>query len=76
MKTFTVRNVPDETIERVRTMAKERGCELTAVVLEAIEHELDRWELHKRVQEMPSVEGVDPTALIREERNARDQAGL
>ena len=75
MKTFTVRNVPDETIERVRTMAKERGCELTAVVLEAIEHELDRWELHKRVQKLPSVEGVDPTAILVEERTARDQAG-
>ena len=76
MKTFTVRDVPEETLERVRAMAKERGCEVTAVVLEAIEHELDRWDFKKRLAERTPVEGIDPTAILVEERTARDQTGL
>ena len=76
MKTFTIRNVPEDVLEQLRTLAKARNCSVNDVVVKAVERELDRWELHMRVQELSSVEGIDPTAVIREERNARDQAGL
>ena len=76
MKTFTIRNVPEEVMEQLRALAKARNCSVNDLVVRAVERELDRWELHRRVQNLPPVEGVDPTAVIREERNARDQAGL
>ena len=76
MKTFTIRNVPEEVMEQLRTLAKVRNCSVNDLVVKAVERELDRWELHRRVQDLSPVEGVDPTAFIREERNARDQAGL
>ena len=76
MKTFTIRNVPEEVMEQLRTLAKVRNCSVNDLVVKAVERELDRWELHRRVQDLSPVEGVDPTAVIREERNARDQAGL
>ena len=76
MKTFTIRNVPEEMMEQLRHLAKQRNCSVNDLVVKAVERELDRWELHERVQRLAPVDGIDPTAAVREERNARDQAGL
>ena len=73
MANLQVRNVPDELHERLRRQAREHNCSMSAVVLRAVEHELERLEWRERLAQRPTTDlGVDAATLIAEERARRD----
>lgn len=73
MANLQVRNVPDELHERLRRQAREHNCSMSAVVLRAVERELERLEWRERLAQRPTTDlGVDATALIAGERARRD----
>ena len=73
MTNLQIRNIPDELHERLRRHARENRCTLSASVLAALEHELERWEWRKRLAQRPKTSlGVPAAALLLEERSDRD----
>lgn len=74
MANLQVRNVPAELHERLRRHARERNRTMSAVVLSAVERELERWEWQERLAQHPTTDlGVDAATIIAEERARRDR---
>ncbi len=73
MANLVIKNMPDTLHERLRDYARENNCTMRAVVLAAIERELERWEWRKHLAQRPETDlGVDVAALLMEERARRD----
>ena len=69
-----VENVPDSLLDRLRRCAHETDRTVGAVVLAAVERELEAWEWRKRLARRPETDlGVDAATLIAEARAARDR---
>lgn len=76
MATLQVKNLPDETYERLRHLAKQRNTTISATVRRALDRELasaawwDEWD------KLPRYDlNVNSAELLREARELRD-AGL
>ncbi len=73
MANLHIKNMPDTLHERLRLYARENNCTMRAIVLSALERELERWEWRKHLAQRPETDlGVDVAALITEERARRD----
>ena len=73
MANLVIKNMPDTLHERLRGHARENNCTMRAVVLSAIERELERWEWRKHLAQRPETDlGVEGAALLMEERSRRD----
>ena len=73
MANLVIKNTPDTLHERLRDYARENNCTMRAVVLAAIERELEHWEWRKHLAQRPETDlGVEATALLMEERARRD----
>ncbi len=76
MATLQVKNLPDETYERLRVLAKQRNTTISATVRRAVDRELataawwDEWDKLPRYDLK-----VNSAELLREARELRD-AGL
>ena len=69
-----VRNILDEVYERLRHQARENNCSMSAVVLRAVERELERLEWRERLAQRPTMDlDVDAATIIAEERARRDR---
>ena len=73
MANLQVRNIPEDLHERLRRHAKETNSTMSALVLSAVERELDRREWRERRARLPKTDlGVDAATLIAEARAERD----
>lgn len=73
MSNLQVKNVPNDLYERLRSYADERNSTISAVVLTAVERELDKASMTKRLAERSSVELTSSSAeLVRQERVLRE----
>ena len=73
MANLQVRNIPSGLHERLRRRARENNCSMSAVVLTAVERELDRGEWEEHLSRRPATDlGVEAAALLAEERSERD----
>ena len=73
MSNLQVKNVPNDLYERLRSYADERNSTISAVVLTAVERELDKANMAKRLAERSSVELTNSAAeLVRQERVLRE----
>ena len=76
MANLQVKNVPDELHERLRRHARRNNCTMSAAVLAAIEHELERDEWRERMANRPIVDlgpgetVVEALAAARAERDS------
>ncbi len=74
MANLQIKNMPDSLHERLRRYARESNRTMSAVALEAIERELERWEWREHLDERPATDlGVEAATLIMEERKRRDK---
>ena len=72
MANLQVKNIPDSLHDRLRRHAQAQNSTISAVVLNAIERELARWEWQERLSARPAVNlDTDVAAPIREERELR-----
>ena len=73
MANLHVRNIPDDVYGRLRRHARANGRSVSAVVLSAVERELERLEWQERLAQRPTTNlGVDAATIIAEERARRD----
>ena len=73
MGNLQVRNVPKSLHDRLRSLAREKNCTMSSVVLAAIEREVERLEFYQRLaQDPPTNLEVDAATLVREERDLRE----
>ena len=74
MAHLQVKNVPDSLHDRLCSFARETNRSLSAVVLSAVERELEAWEWRKRLAARPETDlGVEAATLIAEARGLRDR---
>ena len=73
MAGLQVKNIPDGLYGRLRDYAAESNSTISSVVLEALERELAKADMLKRLAERPAVELTSAVAEdIRDERMTRD----
>lgn len=73
MAGLQVKNIPDGLYGRLRDYAAESNSTISSVVLEALERELAKADMLKRLAERPAVELTSAVAeVIRDERMTRD----
>jgi predicted DNA-binding protein len=73
MANLQVKNIPDSLHDRLRSYARESGRTISAVMLAAIERELEDWEFQKQLAEHPNTYlSVSAADVIREERALRE----
>jgi len=73
MAGLQVKNIPDGLYGRLRDYAAESNSTISSVVLEALERELAKADMRKRLAERPAVELTSAVAeVIRDERMTRD----
>ena len=73
MANLQVRDVPEQLHDRLRSLAREKNCTMSSVVLAAIEREVERLEFYQRLaQDPPTNLEVDAATLVREERDLRE----
>ena len=73
MANLQVKNIPDSLHNRLRRYARESGRTISAVMLAAIERELEDWEFRKHLTERPMTYlNVSAADVIREERALRE----
>ena len=74
MANLQVRNLPDELHERLRRCAQQRNSSMSAVVLQALERELEWSEWQKRLEQRPPLDvSLDSIAALHEARRERDE---
>ena len=74
MATLHISNVPDELHERLRRIARKTNGTMRAIVLAAIEKELERSEWLERLETRPVVDlGMPAARMIEEARAERDK---
>ena len=67
-------NIPDSLHDRLRRFASETNRTLSAVVLDAVERELEAWEWRERLARRSETDlGVDASTLVAEARAARER---
>ena len=65
--------MPDTLHERLRSYARENNYTMRAVVLSALERELERWEWRKHLDLRHETDlGVEAATILEEERTRRD----
>ena len=69
-----VKNVPLELHQRLREYARESNCTMSAIVLAALERELERVEWRKRHAQLPKHELEVPAWVLVEEARAEREA--
>lgn len=75
MSNLQVKNVPDELYARLRDYADESNSTISAVVLSAVERELDKANMIKRLAGRSSVEiSTSAAEILRAERALREEA--
>ena len=75
MSNLQVKNVPDELYARLRDYADENNSTISAVVLSAVERELDKANMIKRLAGRSSVEiSTSAAEILRAERALREDA--
>lgn len=75
MSNLQVKNVPDELYARLRDYADESNSTISAIVLSAVERELDKANMVKRLAGRSSVEiSTSAAEILREERALREEA--
>ena len=73
MATLNIRNIPDDLYARLRRCARESDRSVSAVVVAALERELERMEWQQHLARQPTTDlGIDAATLIAEERKRRD----
>ena len=71
MTNLQVRNMPEDLHRRLRLHARENNCTMSAVVLMAVQRELERWEWRKRLVQRPETDmGIPAAELLGEERSS------
>lgn len=66
--------MPDELHERLRRCAQQRNCSMSAVVLQALERELERAEWQERWESSPTFDlGISAADVLAEVRRERDE---
>ena len=74
MANLQVRNLPDELHERLRRCAQQRNSSMSAVVLQALERELEWSEWQERLEQRPPLEvSLGSVAALHEARRERDE---
>lgn len=74
MASLQVRNMPEELHERLRRCAQQRNCSMSAVVLQALERELERSEWQERWESSPTFDlGISAAEVLAEVRRERDE---
>ena len=74
MAHLRVKNVPESLHDRLRNLAGETNHTLSAVVLSAVERELEAREWRKRMVARPGTDlGMEAATLIAESRALRDR---
>lgn len=74
MANLQVRNMPEELHERLRRCAQQRNCSMSAVVLQALERELERSEWQERWESSPTFDlGISAADVLAEVRRERDE---
>ncbi|WP_419554670.1 FitA-like ribbon-helix-helix domain-containing protein [Candidatus Poriferisodalis sp.] len=74
MANLQVRNMPDELHERLRRCAQQRNCSMSAVVLQAVERELEWSEWQERWESSPEIDlGISAAEVLDEVRRERDE---
>ena len=69
-----VKNIPEKLHNQLRRHAREKGCTLGEIILEAIEREVSRREWHERLLGRPSMQlHLSAAELLQEERRQRDR---
>jgi hypothetical protein len=69
-----VKNVPKRLHNQLRRYAREKGCTLGEIIVEAIEREVSRREWHKRFSGGPSIQlRISAAQMLEEERRQRDR---
>ena len=67
-------NIPDSLHDRLRRFASETNRTLSAVVLDAVERELEACEWRERLARRSETDlGVDASTLVAEARDVRDR---
>lgn len=73
MATLQVKNLPDETYERLRQLAKRRNSTISATVRRAVDRELEAASWWDEWDKVPrSNIKIDSVELLREARKLRD----
>lgn len=66
--------MPEELHERLRRCAQQRNCSMSAVVLQAVERELEWSEWQERLEQRPPLEvSLDSVTALHEARRERDE---
>ncbi|WP_420625470.1 toxin-antitoxin system HicB family antitoxin [Candidatus Poriferisodalis sp.] len=66
--------MPDELHERLRRCAQQRNCSMSAVVLQAVERELEWSEWQERWESSPEIDlGISAAEVLAEVRRERDE---
>ena len=73
MKTLNIGNLPDETVERLRIMAKESGCTMREIVLSYIDIAWSDWEFEKSLREFYPPEHYSSLPMGIEHKVHRDR---
>ena len=74
MASLQVRDIPDELHERLRRCARRRNSSMSAIVLRAVERELDWAEWQERWESIPPLDvDLDVVATLDEVRRERDE---
>ena len=76
MTNLSIKNVPEDQVERLKSLARRHHRSLQGELLAILEKAgppqgLTIQELHHRVKELGIRTGDDSTALVREDRDAR-----
>jgi hypothetical protein len=72
MANIQVKNVPEKLHNRLRRYARDEGCTLGDIILEAIEREISRREWHKRFSARASAHlRTSAGEMLEEERRQR-----
>jgi hypothetical protein len=75
MANIQIKNVSEKLHNQLRRYAREKGCTLGEIILEALEREVSRREWHKRFSGRPSTQlRISAAQLLQEERRQRDTA--
>jgi hypothetical protein len=74
MANIQVKNIPEKLHNQLRRYAREKGCTLGEIILEAIEREISRREWHKRFGARPPTQlHTSAAQLLEEELRKRDR---
>ncbi len=74
MATLHIRNIPDNVHERLRSLARANNSTMSAIVLAAVEKELERAEWRERMANRPVVDpGISAAQMLEEARAERDR---